>query len=201
MRCTNGRARKRESEQTAGGKRGKILRETAIPNRGDAFKRTVLAGVREKENQLDVVVADQIFSGRSVFVSGARDVRGCLRVLDIRDCRALRRERARIVSLGSSGGSGDNSNAIERSINAKPEATDDDFAREISSIFRSDLTLVCSSAELELLLSGVRRTEGEIVFGAVFETIDTKSIITPFADEKMYSFRLERLITRQTSMG
>ena len=112
-----------------------------------------------------------------------------------------RRERARIVGLESSGGSGDTSNVIERSINAKPEATDDDFAREISSIFRSDLTLVCSSAELELLHAGARASK-RLCLAPFFETIDTKKVSSRRSQiEKMYSFRLERLITRQTSMG
>ena len=162
--------------------RGVKFYANAIPNREDAFK-TVLEECG-KRNPIDVVVFDRFLAEEAYSFRVREMCADALRVLDMQDCHALRRERARIVGLGSSGGSGDNSNAIERSINAKPEATDDDFAREISSIFRSDLTLVCSSAELELLHAACGVPKEKLCLAPFFETIDTKSIITPFADRK-----------------
>lgn len=154
----------------------------AIPNREDAFK-TVLEECG-KRNPIDVVVFDRFLAEEAYSFRVREMCADALRVLDMQDCHALRRERARIVGLESSGGSSDNSNAIERSINAKPEATDDDFAREISSIFRSDLTLVCSSAELELLHAACGVPKEKLCLAPFFETIDTNSIITPFTDRK-----------------
>ena len=162
--------------------RGVKFYANAIPNREDAFK-TVLEECG-KRNPIDVVVFDRFLAEEAYSFRVREMCADALRVLDMQDCHALRRERARIVGLESSGGSGDNSNAIERSINAKPEATDDDFAREISSIFRSDLTLVCSSAELELLHAACGVPKEKLCLAPFFETIDTKSIITPFADRK-----------------
>ena len=162
--------------------RGVKFYANAIPNREDAFK-TVLAECG-KRNPIDVVVFDRFLAEEAYSFRVREMCADALRVLDMQDCHALRRERARIVGLESSGGSGDNSNAIERSINAKPEATEDDFAREISSIFRSDLTLVCSSAELELLHAACGVPKEKLCLAPFFETIDTKSIITPFADRK-----------------
>ena len=162
--------------------RGVKFYANAIPNREDAFK-TVLEECG-KRNPIDVVVFDRFLAEEAYSFRVREMCADALRVLDMQDCHALRRERARIVGLESSGGSGDTSNVIERSINAKPEATDDDFAREISSIFRSDLTLVCSSAELELLHAACGVPKEKLCLAPFFETIDTKSIITPFADRK-----------------
>ena len=162
--------------------RGVKFYANAIPNREDAFK-TVLEECG-KRNPIDVVVFDRFLAEEAYSFRVREMCADALRVLDMQDCHALRRERARIVDLESSGGSGDTSNVIERSINAKPEATDDDFAREISSIFRSDLTLVCSSAELELLHAACGVPKEKLCLAPFFETIDTNSIITPFIDRK-----------------
>ena len=163
-----------------------------IPNREDLFK-SVLEEC-EKRNPIDVVVFDRFLAEEAYSFRVREMCSDALRVLDMQDCHALRRERARIVNLeGSSGRSSSassdgidssGSSAIEKAINAKPKASDDDFAREISSIFRSDLTLVCSSAELELLQAACGVPKEKLCLAPFFETIDTESKIKPYAERE-----------------
>ena len=148
----------------------------AIPNREEDFK-SVLEECR-KINPIDVVVFDRFLAEEAYSFRVKEVCENALRVLDMQDCHALRRERARIVN-GESG-----NNVIEKAINAKPEALDDDFAREISSIFRSDLTLVCSSAEMEMLHVVCGVPKEKLCLAPFFETIDKNSIIKPYADRK-----------------
>jgi len=149
---------------------------SAIPNREEDFK-SVLEECR-KTNPIDVVVFDRFLAEEAYSFRVKEVCENALRVLDMQDCHALRRERARIVN-GESG-----NNVIEKAINAKPEALDDDFAREISSIFRSDLTLVCSSAEMEMLHAVCGVPKEKLCLAPFFETIDKNSIIKPYADRK-----------------
>ena len=96
VRFKNGRARKRGGEQTVGGKR-RLFYANAIPNREDAFK-TVLEECG-KRNPIDVVVFDRFLAEEAYSFRVREMCADALRVLDMQDCHALRRERARIVGL------------------------------------------------------------------------------------------------------
>lgn len=65
-----------------------------------------------------------------------------VRVLDMQDCHALRRARERALTAGA---------VMDAVVQAAPGARDRDQMREIASVQRSDLTLVCSPVEARWL--------------------------------------------------
>ena len=77
--------------------RGVKFYANAIPNREDAFK-TVLEECG-KRNPIDVVVFDRFLAEEAYSFRVREMCADALRVLDMQDCHALRRERARIVGL------------------------------------------------------------------------------------------------------
>lgn len=74
------------------------------------------------------------------------------RVLDMQDCHALRRARARAVEVADRNGKSEAA-AVAAALGAEIDASDRDAVREASAIYRSDLTLVCSPFESKLLRS------------------------------------------------
>ena len=124
-----------------------------------------------------VVVFDR-FTSEEAFSWRVRErVPGAARVLDMQDCHALRRARARAVEdADRRGGRGekksgdggaadadaaasdsetaaasDSETAVSAALAARPDASDRDAVREASAVYRSDLTLVCSPVEGRLL--------------------------------------------------
>ena len=71
------------------------------------------------------------------------------RVLDMQDYHALRRARARAVE--EAGRKGEDAAAVSAALVARIDTSDRDAIREASAVFRSDLTLVCSPVEREIL--------------------------------------------------
>eukprot|EP00899_Mesostigma_viride_P019697 jgi/Mesvir1/27729/Mv07426-RA.1 len=65
-----------------------------------------------------------------------------VRVLDTQDLHFLRRGRMRVMEAGGS---------VQDSLLHRPDASSDDLLRELAAIQRSDLTLVCSHVERDLL--------------------------------------------------
>jgi O-antigen biosynthesis protein len=152
-----------------------------IPNRGDLFEEALMK-LRPTVVMFDRFLAEEAFSFRVRAVCPE-----ALRVLDMQDVHALRRERERIVTSSSSSSS--SRNTIVDSINAKPCAMDGDFSREISAIYRSDLTFVCSQVEMEILQNVCGIDREKLVLAPFFETIDEKrghceETIVPFKKRK-----------------
>lgn len=98
-----------------------------------------------------VVVFDR-FTSEEAFSWRVREVAPeAARVLDMQDCHALRRARARAVGAAD-GKSSFASTAVSAALAARLDASSDrDAVREASSVFRSDATLVCSPVEGRLL--------------------------------------------------
>jgi glycosyltransferase involved in cell wall biosynthesis len=85
----------------------------------------------------DRFYAEEMFSFR---VRGAAPA--CLRVLDMQDLHFLRAARAEAAAAGA---------APAAALAARPGADSPAVLREVAAVLRSDLTLVCSPAELEIL--------------------------------------------------
>lgn len=114
-----------------------------LPNQEDEFVATL------GRTRPDVVVFDRYYVEEMFSWMVAKHAPDVMRVLDMQDIHSLRgwreqrlaellKERAGHVDLGCI-------------LSAVPPATYDPCLRELSSIYRSDLSLVCSPRELEML--------------------------------------------------
>jgi hypothetical protein len=120
------------------------------PNREHQLA-TVLEAVQPTVVVFDRFYAEEAFSFRVRELAPA-----ALRVLDMQDFHALRAARQQLIESsngsGSSGGGGDaDLSAIQAALACRPDAAAGDCLRELAAIHRSDLTLVCSPVELQLL--------------------------------------------------
>ncbi len=106
-----------------------------------------------KSTQPDTVIFDRFMIEEQFSWRVRQQLPEALRILDTVDLHSLRRARQRIASQGLS-----NEICVEV---PDAELVGDDFLREIASIFRSDLTLMVSDAEIEFLISrcGVPRSQ------------------------------------------
>lgn len=108
------------------------------PNNEKAFS-DVIATTRPAVVVFDRFYAEEMFSFR------VKDlIPKTLRVLDMQDVHFLREGRQAAAKAGGS---------IADVMAARPDATSSSCLREIASIYRSDLTLVCSPVELDLLVN------------------------------------------------
>lgn len=107
------------------------------PNDEGAISRVLEA------SQPSVVVFDRFFT-EEAFSFRVREIAPeAVRVLDMQDVHSLRRARQQLVERA--GGS------IGDAVAHRPSAASDDLLRELASVHRSDLTLVCSPVELCML--------------------------------------------------
>ena len=110
------------------------------PNNEDAFT-AVLHSTRPSIVLFDRFYAEEMFSFRVKEI-----VPDALRVLDMQDVHFLREARqARAKELDSG------TTTIKNILDYRPDATFPSLLRELASIYRSDLTLVCSPVELTML--------------------------------------------------
>ena len=107
-----------------------------LANRSDDFDAAL------ESSEPNVVVFDRFMTEEAFSFQVRRSRPSALRVLDMQDFHALRRARQAVVSRGG---------GVAEALAAFPDATDDYLARELGSIHRSDLTLVCSCIEKTLL--------------------------------------------------
>jgi hypothetical protein len=108
-----------------------------IPNREAEFEKALYAAAP------DAVVFDR-FMAEEAFSFRVRQARPqAARILDMQDMHSLRRARQAVVE----GGGG----VAEALATIPDSASSKDLARELASVHRSDLSLVCSSTELNLL--------------------------------------------------
>jgi hypothetical protein len=90
----------------------------------------------------DVVVFDRFLAEEQFSFHVHRVLPSALRILDTQDIHSWRRARHSVIKSGGS---------VTDSFNATPCVSQPDYLRELASIHRSDLTLVCGSAEMHLL--------------------------------------------------
>ncbi|KAL0047950.1 hypothetical protein WJX82_003974 [Trebouxia sp. C0006] len=108
------------------------------PNREAQFASTL------QEVQPALCIFDRFYSEEAYSFRVRNIAPGALRVLDMQDMHCLRKARQAAVQSGAS---------ILEAMTVPPAATDPELQRELASIHRSDLTLVCSPLELSLLQS------------------------------------------------
>lgn len=102
------------------------------PNSADALRSTVEA------TEPDIAIFDRFYTEEQ-YAAGVRALRPqTLRILDMQDSHALRLSRQRRVEHGGT---------IGEAMTAWPAASDTALSRELASIWRCDLTLVCSPVE------------------------------------------------------
>lgn len=120
----------------------------SVPLNESAALDAALAASRPTDVVFDRFTSEEAFSWRV-----REKCPGAARVLDMQDCHALRRARARAVAEAD--GSGRSETAVVAALGAEIDASDRDAVREASAIYRSDLTLVCSPFEERLLISSM----------------------------------------------
>mmetsp|Transcript_26458 Transcript_26458/g.39300 ORF Transcript_26458/g.39300 Transcript_26458/m.39300 type:complete len:197 (-) Transcript_26458:119-709(-) len=107
----------------------------------------------------DVVIFDRFFAEEAYSFHIKERVSNALRVLDMQDFHALRTKRQEVLQ-GALNAMPKISNSFSKDANeflndilyAKPNIVDDDMLkRELASIHRCDLVLVCSETESKLL--------------------------------------------------
>ena len=125
------------------------------PNRGAQLEAVL------RQAAPDVVVFDRFMAEEAFSFRVRSVVPSAARVLDMQDLHALRYARQALVVAAS--GSGDGGGGAEKEGGAEgvpliaaaamtlPDATDSCLCRELAAVHRSDLTLVCSPVEQQLL--------------------------------------------------
>jgi hypothetical protein len=93
-------------------------------------------------------------------------------ILDMQDMHSLRRGREKLVKEWDVSHSGDPFLVLEQVMTHTPCADDPLFMRELASIHRSDLTLVCSSHELKLLQSMYAISASKLCLAPFFVPLD-----------------------------
>jgi O-antigen biosynthesis protein len=116
------------------------------PNNEDALA-AVLQATRPSVVLFDRFYAEEMFSFR------IKDILpDALRVLDMQDVHFLREGRQLLAKqLDSGDGGGGPIITLQDILNYRPDTTFPSLLRELASIYRSDLTLVCSPVELTML--------------------------------------------------
>ena len=98
----------------------------------------------------DVVVFDRFFTEEAFSFRVRELAPAALRVLDMQDMHALRRGRQLVVEQTLEQGASSDA-AIAAALAHTPSAGSSDLLRELAAVHRSDLTLVCSPVEQQLL--------------------------------------------------
>lgn len=139
------------------------------PNRGADFD-AALAAAAPDAVVFDRFTAEEAFSFR---VRAARP--NAARVLDMQDLHALRYARhaalkRALKATTKSSGDGDapRLNPVSAALAAMPEAGDEHLSRELASVHRCDLSLVCSPVELALLADRFRVPASKLVPASFF---------------------------------
>ena len=123
------------------------------PNRGDLMEAHFAGG-----SQIDLVVFDRFFAEEAHASRFRRRFPDAALVLDMQDMHALRWGRQHIVEAWDEkrrrrNPEEDPFGCLQEVLGHLPGVEDDRLLRELASIHRSDLTLVCSPYELHLLKS------------------------------------------------
>ena len=133
-----------EALESRGGGLSQPVTCFSVPlNRSDALDAALAA------SDPTVVVFDRFTSEEAFSWKVKEKSPDAARVLDMQDCHALRRARAKAVEEFDKNGAA--VNAVSAALAARFDASDKDAVREASAVFRSDLTLVCSPVEGRLL--------------------------------------------------
>ncbi len=117
------------------------------PNQEAAFVETL------DEVRPDVVVFDRFYVEEMFSWMVEKHAPDAMRILDMQDVHALRTWRELVVKeqLSNGGLDLDLDLDLSRVLSAVPPATYEPCLRELAAIHRSDLTLVCSPVELDML--------------------------------------------------
>ncbi len=143
----------RENDATARLRAMGVTTARVRANRGDALRDALTIAAP------DVVVFDR-FLAEEAFGARVRECApGVARVLDMQDAHALRRARERAAKRGADAG---------EATRTTPAARDEDLMREIASVERSDLTLVCSPVEKRWLERGCGISEKKLRVASFF---------------------------------
>ncbi|GAB4821957.1 hypothetical protein N2152v2_009003 [Parachlorella kessleri] len=127
-----------------------------------------LAGILQAVNP-DVCVFDRFYA-EEAFSFRVRDLApGALRVLDMQDVHFLRAGRQRLAAQGA---------PLPEVLAWRPTSESAECLRELASIQRSDLTLVCSPEELRLLVGHYGIPANKLVLAPFFTPP------SPFAPKK-----------------
>ena len=115
------------------------------PNQEAAFVETL------DEVRPDVVVFDRFYVEEMFSWMVEKHAPDAMRILDMQDVHALRTWRELVVKEQLSNGGLVLDLDLGRVLSAVPPATYEPCLRELAAIHRSDLTLVCSPVELDMM--------------------------------------------------
>ncbi|EFN54125.1 hypothetical protein CHLNCDRAFT_9200, partial [Chlorella variabilis] len=109
--------------------------------------------------QPTAVVFDRFYSEEAYSFRTRELAPGAMRLLDMQDFHALRGGRQRLAEAGA---------AMEAVQACRPDAVAPDCLRELAAIHRSDLVLVCSPVELQLLIGHYGVPASKVVLAPFF---------------------------------
>lgn len=110
---------------------------------------------------LSIVIFDRFYAEEAYSFHFRRHCPDAIRVVDMQDMHSLRLGRQRVI-LNTHGGNPvdeDPFDRLDESIQYEPPAQDEKFLRELASLHRSDLVMVCSPHEMVLLRKVGLRSE------------------------------------------
>jgi glycosyltransferase involved in cell wall biosynthesis len=165
------------NEHTSDLERSGVVVHAVLPNRGEEFE-----AVLETSNP-DAVVFDR-FTAEEAFSFRVKLIKpNAARILDMQDLHSLRYARQAAVKETLAGvenfkekNNSNNASVLRASLAAIPFAGDSYLARELASVHRSDLTLVCSPVELKLMRERFKIDERKLALASFFcESFSEKS--------------------------
>ena len=144
-------------------------------NRGDEL-RALVEAARPDCVVFDRFLAEEAYAGRLREIAPS-----VVRVLDMQDAHALRRARERAAKAAKTRGE----DAAKEVLKSAPNARDEDLMREIASVQRSDLTLVCSPVEKEWLTRECGVAERKLRLASFFvDSVDDEAMKRDFSARK-----------------
>jgi glycosyltransferase involved in cell wall biosynthesis len=144
-------------------------------NRGDEL-RALVEAARPDCVVFDRFLAEEAYAGRLREIAPS-----VVRVLDMQDAHALRRARERAAKAAKTRGE----DAAKEVLKSAPNARDEDLMREIASVQRSDLTLVCSPVEKEWLTRECGVAERKLRLASFFvDSVDAEAMKRDFSARK-----------------
>jgi O-antigen biosynthesis protein len=143
------------------------------PNDTAAFDATMFS---QQSQPLDMAIFDRFFTEEQFSHAIYRRFPHAAMILDMQDIHALRRGRQQIVQQydDKERDAADPFASIPSALSHVPPLTESNLLRELSSIHRCDLTLVCSPYEMDLLRHHYGVPEEKLCLASFF--VDTEKL-------------------------
>ena len=177
----------REIEKTMG-----VQFHHVLPNNSEAMKAFLQQATTTSPNNNNIesvlVILDRFYAEEAYSFHIHQQLPNAAIVLDMQDMHSLRRHRQSMIQSIPEKEEADPLSDLP--ISKFPAANDSNLQRELASIYRSDLTLVCSPAERKILTNIYHVPQEKLCLASFFvDTVDSQPPLKPsFQGRKDFVF-------------